>query len=220
MDYERCYAPSWGRHLDRTLPVIGNHEWGTAGAAGYFGYFGERVGDPRAGWYATDLGAWRIIVLASDCGRVGGCGEGSPQGRWLARELADHARACTLALWHHPLFSSGHHGPTREVEPFWRMLHAAGADLVVNAHEHSYERFERLDPDGRPDAERGIRQIVVGTGGGELRGFSREAAGSEVRLSTHGVLRLDLHEGSYDWTFVPVTPGADGDADAGSDECH
>ena len=218
-DFETCYGPGWGRHRDRTFPAAGNHDWDTSGATGYFDYFGARAGDPRAGWYAVDLGSWRLIVLASDCEQVGGCGLESDQGRWLARELARNRGGCTLAIWHHPLFTTGDHGPTPSVAPFWEQLHAAGVELVVNGHEHGYERFAPLDQAGVSDPDRGIRQFVVGTGGADLRGFPREDPNSEVRdSSTHGVLRLDLHEDAWDWAFVPVAGGAF--TDSGSGTCH
>ncbi len=218
-EFSECYGPSWGRHRDRTFPVLGNHDFETATAAGYFGFFGARGGDPRAGWYAVDFGSWRLLVLASNCDDVGGCGPGSDQGRWLARELRRHPDGCTLAIWHHPLFSTGEHGPTTSVKPLWDQLHAAGVELVVNGHEHSYERFAPLDAAGNPDADAGIRQIVVGTGGAPLRGFPREDPNSEIRdASTHGVLRLDLHQAGYDWAFVPARGGTF--TDAGSGTCH
>jgi hypothetical protein len=218
-EFEECYGPSWGRHRERTLPAPGNHDFKTRRAAGYFGYFGERAGDPRAGWYATDLGAWRLIVLASNCDEVGGCGPDSDQGRWLARELEAHPRRCTIAVWHHPRFSTGEHGPIAAVTPFWEALHPAGVELIVNGHDHSYERFVPLDAAGRRDADRGIRQIVVGTGGARLRGFPGDDPNSVVRSwESHGVLRLDLHDDSYDWEFIPVAGGEF--TDRGSGTCH
>ena len=126
---------------------------------------------------------------------------------------------CTLAIWHHPRFSTGYHGPTLAVEPFWDALYEAGADLVVNGHDHDYERFAPVDPDGNPDPDRGIRQIVAGTGGAELRPFEEEDPNSEVRdASAYGVLRLDLRPGAYDWEFIPVPGGAF--TDQGSGTCH
>jgi acid phosphatase type 7 len=218
-DFAACYQPTWGRHRADTFPAVGNHDWETPGAAGYFDYFGERAGDRRAGWYATSLGAWRLIVLVSDCARVGGCGPESDQGRWLARELARNPSRCTIAIWHHPLFSTGEHGPTPAVRPLWEQLHAAGAEIVINGHEHSYERFAPLDPTGQRDPGRGIRQFVVGTGGADLRGFPLEDANSEVRDgSTHGVLELQFDIGRFDWRFVPVVAG--GFTDTGSGTCH
>ena len=217
-DFALCYGPSWGRHRDRTFPTMGNHDFETPGAAAYFDYFGDWAGSRGAGWYAVDLGGWRLIVLNSLCARAGGCGPESAQGRWLADELATHARTCTVAIWHHPLFTTGDHGPTRAARQFWEPLYAAGVELVVNGHEHNYERFVPLDPGGSEDPTRGIRQFVVGTGGGELRGFPRDARTSAARHSGHGVLRLDLFAGGYSWEFVPVADGSF--SDSGSGTCH
>lgn len=218
-EFEECYDASWGAYRDRTFPALGNHDVEIARAAGYFAYFGGRAGDRRAGWYALDLGSWRLIVLNSNCGEAGGCDAASDQGRWLAAELAAHPTACTLAIWHHPRWSTGHHGPTSSVAPFWDALHAAGAELIVNGHDHDYERFVLLDASGTPDEARGIRQIVAGTGGAALRPFEEQDPHSEVRdASTYGVLRLDLRPGSYDWEFIPAEGGSF--TDTGSGSCH
>ena len=217
--FANCYEPSWGAQRERTFPAIGNHDAETVGAAGYFGYFGARAGDPQAGWYALNLGTWRLIVLNSTCVDAGGCGKDTNQGRWLQAELEAHPTDCTLAIWHQPRWSTGHHGPTPGVAPFWDALYAAGVDLVINAHDHDYERFSPVDPSGKADLERGIRQIVAGTGGAALRPFEEDDPNSEVRqASTHGVLRLDLHRGSYDWQFIPVEGGDF--TDQGSGTCH
>ncbi|MBA2380976.1 MAG: metallophosphoesterase, partial [Chloroflexi bacterium] len=218
-DFTACYAPTWGRVLDRTiLPAAGNHDWNTAGASGYLTYFGKAAAPDGTTWYSKDLGGWHVIVLDSDCARVGGCDDGSPQGRWLARDLASSQARCTLAIWHHPRYSSGEHGNDPTVAPFWNRLHAAGADLIVNGHDHDYERFAPQDPGGTEDRAAGIREIVVGTGGGVLRSFHAIAANSEFRQAgTYGVLRLTLHPFNYDWEFLPLS----GDiADSGSTPCH
>jgi hypothetical protein len=218
-EFDDCYDPGWGKQRERTFPALGNHDVETPGATGYYDYFGVQAGDPRAGWYSLDLGAWRLIVLNSNCVQSVGCGADTDQGRWLASELADHPAECTIAIWHHPRFSTGYHGPTPGVAPFWDALYEAGADLVVNGHDHDYERFAPVDPAGEPDPEHGIREIVAGTGGAALRAFEEEDANSEVRqASTYGVLRLDLHPGSYDWEFIPVEGGAF--TDRGSGTCH
>jgi len=217
--FAACYDPTWGRIKDRTiLPVAGNHDWVTAGAAGYLGYFGATAAPSGTTWYSRDLGAWHVVVLDSDCTLVGGCDLASPQGRWLASDLAASSARCTLALWHHPRFSSGLHGDDTEVGPFWDLLERDGAELVINGHDHDYERFAPQDPSGKEQRPGGIREIVVGTGGADLRSFTHTAANSEFRLSgTYGVLRLTLHPANYDWEFLPVT----GDiADSGSTVCH
>jgi hypothetical protein len=205
--FRDCYGPTWGRHLDRTLPAAGNHDWDTTGAAGYRDWFGARAGPDGRTWYATDVGTWRVIVLDSNCAMVGGCGDGSAQLGWLLDELSTRPARCTVAIWHHPRFSSGAHGSDGRPEAFWRALHVAGAEIVVNGHDHDYERFAPQDPAGRA-TESGIRQFVVGTGGTELRSFGRPIANSEVRdASTHGVLRLVLRPDRYEWQFVPVAGG-------------
>jgi len=218
-DFARCYDPWWGRFLDRTRPAAGNHDWHTANAAGYRAYFGARAGPKGRTWYAYDAGSWRVIVLDSDCGEVGGCGPSSRQGRWLAAELSTHPAACTLAIWHHARFSSGPHGNQAATAPLFDALYAAGADVVVSGHDHDYERFAPQDPAGRRDAARGIREFVVGTGGGHLYPFVSVKRNSQVReTGTFGVLVLELGEGSYAWRFE-----AAGDStfdDAGTGTCH
>jgi hypothetical protein len=218
-NFEECYAPAWGALRSRTSPATGNHDWGTADAAGYRGYFGEAAGAPVETWYAYDAGSWRVIVLDSECDKVGGCGPTSAQGRWLAAELADHPAACSVAIWHRPRFSSGsRHGSDRDMAPFFEAVAAAGVDLVLNGHEHSYERFARLATDGRPDPG-GVREIVVGTGGADAYGFGRLLAGSEARVTgVPAVLVLELAPGAYRWRLVG---GEDARTlDEGSDRCR
>jgi hypothetical protein len=220
-NFTDCYAPTWGRVLDRTtLPAAGNHDWNTLGAAGYLAYFGSAAAPKGTTWYSTDLGAWHVIVLDSDCAMVGGCVADSPQGRWLAADLAAHADTrCTLAIWHHPRFSSGEHGNDLDVGPFWEQLVAAHADLVINGHDHDYERFAPQDAAGKEDRKNGVREIVIGTGGATLRTFPSVAANSEIRLAGEwGVLRLRLHVVNYDWEFLPVNSRAI--TDYGSALCH
>lgn len=218
-EFIRCYDPGWGRHRDRTRPVPGNHEYLTKGAAGYFRYFGPAAGGRDTGWYAYDLGAWRVYALNSNCPEVGGCGAGSPQLAWLEADLATHPRACVLAYWHHPLFSSGRHGGLGDVRPLYQALYDAGAEIVLGGHEHSYERFAPQAPDGVLDEARGIVQIVVGTGGRSLFEFRGQEPNSIVRdARTFGVLRLTLEAGRYAFEFVPVPGGTF--SDSGSRACH
>jgi acid phosphatase type 7 len=221
-EFEECYDPSWGRFKGRTRPVPGNHEYYTEGARGYFGYFGEAAGDPEEGYYSYDLGSWHVVALNSNCEEVR-CGPGSPQRRWLEEDLAANGQArCTLAYMHHPRFSSGEkHGSTDGgVQRLWEALYEANTDVVLSAHEHNYERFSAQDPQGRADPERGIRQFVVGTGGGGGEGpISDPIANSEVRTDgTDGVLEVKLQPGGYEWRFVAVE-GA-GFVDSGSAGCH
>ncbi|HEX5826056.1 MAG TPA: metallophosphoesterase [Candidatus Limnocylindrales bacterium] len=219
-EFATCFDPTWGRFKDRIeLPVPGNHEYGTEDAAGYRAYFGERAVRDGRTWYSTDVGAWHVVVLDSTCDEVeGGCGPDSPQVRWLREDLAASDARCTLALFHHPRFSSGEHGSDAAVAPFWDALYEAGADLILNGHEHSYERFAPLAPTGDRDDERGIVQLIAGTGGRELRGFGDPVEHSRLRAAvSHGVLRLDLQPGSWTFQFLS-TDGVF--SDTGARACH
>jgi hypothetical protein len=221
-EYEQCYGPTWGRHKDRTRPALGNHEYDLGNADGYFQYYGEIAADPEEGYYSYDLGFWHIIVLnTSDHCRAVTCHPSSPQMEWLSADLAANRAFCTLAIWHTPFFTSGTpEGSARFLSPFWELLYENGADVIVNAHEHNYERFAPQRPDSILDATYGIRQFVVGTGGDSLNALANPPApNSEVRNDvTYGVLRLTLHPATYDWEFMPVA-GAEF-RDAGSGECH
>ena len=214
-DYAECYDPWWGRHKARTRPVPGNHEYETPGAAGYFGYFGASAGVPGLGYYGYRLGSWHIIALNSEISAF----PGSPQLEWLRGQLAVNPARCTLAYFHTPVFGSGSNGGNPHMQAAWTVLYGAGADVILNGHSHSYERFAPQDPDGRPDAARGIRQFTVGTGGAPLTSMPFAAANSEVRNNTTwGVLRLTLRADAYDWEFVPVPGGAF--TDRGTASCH
>ncbi|TAK62486.1 MAG: hypothetical protein EPO22_07485 [Dehalococcoidia bacterium] len=218
-DYSSCYDPTWGRSYSRTRPSAGNHEYLTTGAAGYFGYFGSAAGDPAKGYYSYDLGAWHVVVINSNCSQVGGCGAGSPQETWLRADLAAHPAACTLAYWHHPRFSSGStHGDNTSVQPIWQALQDYDADVVLNGHEHNYERFAPQTATGIADPA-GIVEFVVGTGGGGHYPFGTPEANSLVRNGdTFGVLQLTLHAASYDWQFVHVAGATF--TDSGSANCN
>jgi hypothetical protein len=215
-NFRRVYGRTWGRLKGRTFPALGNHEYDLGPARGYFNYF-NGVGDPfgRAGtrglgWYSHDLGAWHLIALNSNCGKVG-CGPGSRQLTWLRRNLRRNRDSCVLAYWHHPLFSSGAQGAEQPVAPFWRVLRHHGADVVLNGHDHLYERFAPKRPDGRLDRRRGIVQFTVGTGGRSLFRFTGRARGSRKRVEGRfGILRLRLGARRYRWRFIALRRPAGG----------
>lgn len=218
LEFLLCYGPTWGRHRARTRPAVGNHEYESSGARHYYDYFGSAAGPRGQGWYSYELGAWHVVVLNSNCGEVGGCNEGSPQERWLRADLASHPSRCTVAYMHHPRFSSGRHGNTASMEPFWRALYDGGADLVLVGHDHHYERFAPQDPTGRADPERGLREFLVGTGGIFFYPLGSPRPNSEYRNNdTWGVLELTLHPDRYDWRFVGAGRA---NSDRGSDRCH
>jgi acid phosphatase type 7 len=223
-EFDACYAPSWAQFKDRTRPVPGNHEYlyFNKDASGYFDYFGDAAGQWGIGYYSFDLGPWHLIALNSNCeaAMLGGCGEGSAQLHWLEEDLRKNDKACALAYWHHPRFSAGTlHGSDTSVAPFWQALYEAGGDVVLSGHEHNYQRFAPQTPSGEADAARGIRQFVVGTGGGELVPLGEELPTTEVQdAGTFGVLHLTLFDGGYDWKFEPAGDGEF--TDRGSGRCH
>jgi hypothetical protein len=215
-----CYDRTWGRAKSRTRPAPGNHEFHSAGATFYFEYFGAAAGDSKQGYYSFDYGGWHIISLNSECLAIGGCDADSRQGKWLRADLAAHPAACTLAYFHKPLFSSGGaHGNDLEVKPLFQALYDGNADVVLNGHDHDYERFAPQNPDGAADAKRGIREFVVGTGGKNHRPFGVPGLNSEARnFDTYGVLKLTLHANSYNWQFIPEAGKSF--SDSGSGNCH
>jgi len=211
-EYRDCYDPYWGRHRGRTRPTPGNHEYEGGGPTPYFNYFGANAGPAGLGYYSFPIGSWHAISLNSNID----VSQGSAQGQWLRQDLAAAQNKCTIAYWHHPLFSSGQNGDNPHMRDSWRQLYAAGVDVVVVGHDHLYERFAPQDPDGRPDRARGIRQFIAGTGGALLYSFVTTKPNSEVRISAFGVLKLTLQPESYQWEFVPVS----GQNDFGTDSCH
>ncbi|HMD89626.1 MAG TPA: metallophosphoesterase [Anaerolineaceae bacterium] len=218
-DYKYCYNPSWGRLLERTYPVMGNHDvsadkQGTA----YFSYFAGMTG--VWGHYSLDLGAWHIIILNAEC-EIGaqGCYYGSPQEKWLRADLAATRQKCIIALWHQPLFTSGGQKSYLAVQSFWFDLYNYKADIILNGHNHMFERFVPLNPYGVAVAD-GLRQFVVGTGGAHLDTKIKSfAAGEVVRdASSYGYLKLTLYSNSYQWQFVPSSSSSF--KDMGSAFCH
>jgi hypothetical protein len=215
-DFAKCYAPSWGRHRARTRPAPGNHEYLTPGASPYYKYFGANAGNPGQGYYSYDVADWHVVVVNSSAD----VGPNSPQLRWLLKDLATDTARCTVAYWHHPLFSSGPNGSAVRMREVWRALYNLGGDIIINGHDHVYERFAPQDPSANPDSIHGIRQFTVGTGGRSLYPLSSTRAKNSVVASsaTYGVLKLTLHPSSYDWVFIPVTPGTF--EDSGTANCH
>jgi hypothetical protein len=216
-EFTDCYGPTWGKFKDRTWPAPGNHEYATDKAAPYFAYFGERAG---RGYYSLELGGWHIVSLDSDLAPA----EHAAQIAWLRADLASHPARCTLAFWHHPLYSSGGHGSIPKMRDAWRLLQEAGAELVLSGHDHDYERFAPQDADGHLDRARGMRQFVVGTGGAYPTPFLLTVKNSEMRDSGRtGVLRLRLLDGRYEWEFLEsarLTTLGLPEPDRGSDDCH
>lgn len=213
--FEDCYGPTWGRHLDRTRPALGNHERRTERGGPYYRYFGARAGKPGDGWYSYDQDGWHVVVLNSEVE----IGAGSPQLRWLAADLRAHPARCTVAYMHRPRFSSGKHGGSSRVLDAWRVLYDGGVDVVLAGHDHVYERFAPLTPDGELDPRRGMVSFVVGTGGAPLYGRGEKQPHSRALSNrVHGVLAFRFRPDGYSWEFVPVA--GDRFHDRGEGRCH
>jgi alkaline phosphatase len=222
-DFANCYDPTWGRFKNRTRPALGNHEYVTGNADAYFAYFGRKAAPP-GGYYSYELGSWHVVVVNSNCDQIGGCGTESAQMRWLRADLAHHPTRCTVAYWHHPRFSSGPHAvtdpdPEIAMQPIWATLAKAGAEIVLNGHEHLYQRFAPLKASGRIDLAHGMREFIVGTGGGPSYPTVKITVGSKKVVTYRwGVLRLELANNGYRWAFLAAPGGAA--LDSGSGSCH
>lgn len=214
-EFEHCYRPTWGRFKERTRPVPGNHEYYTPEAYAYYNYFGDIAGPERRGYYSFDVGGWHIIALNSNLKKE----QHDAQMAWLKADLDRNKAHCTLAYWHHAMFSSGGHGSDNRMEQAWKMLADAGADLVLSGHDHDYERFAPKNANGARDDARGMREFVVGTGGAKLTPLLLRRADSETSdNSTYGVLKLTLKQQGYEWEFLPADAG--GYKDHGAALCH
>jgi len=212
-EFASCYDPVWGRHKLRTRPAPGNHEYETPGAQPYFEYFGSQAGPPGLGYYSFRSGDWLVLSLNSNLP----VGTNTAQAQWIRAEFAANPPLCTLAYFHHPLYSSGPNGDNARLAGLWQLLFEQGVDVIVSAHEHMYERYAGMSPDGQRNDARGIRQFIVGTGGASLYTVQRVHAQSEAQVLSNGILKLTLGAHGYNWEFLQVG-GARGDV--GSDVCH
>jgi acid phosphatase type 7 len=204
--FNQYYHPTWGAFKAKTSPSPGNHDYHTPGAAGYFGYFGSRAPAPN---YTYVVGPWRMVSLNSDRNRAGALS-------FLRQTLNNDSHLCELVYFHHPRWSSSGHGSDAGMDAVWDEAVSQGVDVILNGHEHNYERFARLGKNGQPRAN-GTREFVVGTGGAPLRGFDSAIAGSQRRIKTWGVLRMSLRVSSYAWSFRNV---ANTVLDSGTTGCH
>jgi acid phosphatase type 7 len=213
-DFRASYHPTWGRFRGRTHPSPGNHDYHARGADGYFDYFGSRAHRATNGMYSINIGRWHLVSINSGRGRIS-----ARQLRWVRRNLGRDRHRCELAFWHHPRWSSGTvHGSSRAMGPLWRVLWRHGVDVVLNGHEHNYERFKLMNPAGMWAPRAGIREFVVGTGGRGLYALGRPIRGSQKRIDNRfGVLRMELHARSYQWRFVGVNRVV---LDRGRHSCH
>ncbi len=214
----KCFDTAWGKFKSISYPVPGNHEYFSDNAAGYYKYFGTRAGDPKRGYYTYTLGNWRMYALNSNCQAIGGCDTSSPQAKWLQKTLLENPRACTLAYWHHPRFSSGHHGNNDFMQDIWAILAKSGTELVLAGHDHMYERFKPLDKAGKPNPK-GIRSFVIGTGGRSFYEFKNLNPNSAAKQNTElGIVKFQLEPNGYSWAFISAKKN--GFTDTGRANCQ
>lgn len=211
--YTQCFHPSWGRHIARIRPSAGNHDYELSPDY-YYAYFGAAAGPFGKGYYSFDLARWHLIALNNEISTA----PESPQMQWLTADLASTSKACVLVYWHEPRFSSGPHGDLPGLQALWQLLYDAKVDVILNGHDHEYERFAPQTPSGLADPVLGIREFVVGTGGSGYYPFVTVRANSEFRSeNTFGILRMVLSEGRYHWDYITV----DGNVvDSGESTCH
>ncbi|HET9012208.1 MAG TPA: PKD domain-containing protein, partial [Gemmatimonadaceae bacterium] len=218
LDFGTCYTPSWGGHKARTRPAAGDREYLAPGPADYYAYFGAAAGEPDKGYYSYEAGDWHVVVLNTELPHIAG----SAQEQWLRADLSANTKRCTLAYWDAPrYFTQGTSGFKPSLDAVWTDLYNAGVELVLNGHSGFYERFAPQRPNAEADPTYGIRQIIVGTGGGPTNSFSSTISwpNSEVRSTgTAGVIKLTLSADGYAWQFIPVAGKTFTDAGTGS--CH
>jgi acid phosphatase type 7 len=199
--FTECYDKTWGRFLTKTFAIPGNHDYENSGEADYFNYFGAKASpDGRGtGYYRIDQSGWTVFTLNSNID----ASAASAQALWLKKELAS-AQPCVAAAWHHARFSSAKGGDNPTMTALWDILDQAKADVVLQAHEHQYERFGPMTADGALSATGGLRSFVVGTGGALTSGFATVRPGSEKQVEVFGVMRLSLSAGNANWRFIDV----------------
>lgn len=213
-DFQGSYAKSWGSLLSRTRPAIGNHEYRTAGAQGYYSYFRSRQPGPP-GYYRIAANGWNIYVLNSNCNKVSCASEAA----WLDSQMAAHPSRCSIVTMHHPRYSSGlAHGNNTAVRPLWAAAYRHRNDIVLSGHDHDYERFRPMDARGHVKRRRGMVSFVAGTGGKSLYHLGTRKRGSVYyQARTPGVLLLTLKPGAFGWSFRSIGGSV---MDSGSRRCR
>jgi acid phosphatase type 7 len=212
-DFRDCFNPQWGQFRSRWHPVPGNHEYETRNAAPYFTYFGEAAGTDESGYYSFIAGDWLILMLNSNVPAT----RGSPQWEFVRGEIERQRTPCTMAVWHHPLFTSGPNGPNTFMRDMWALLETGRVEVILTGHDHLYERFARQTSTGSADPVNGIRQFTAGTGGAELYNFVRATTNSEARIMKFGVVRFTLRPAQVEWEFLAVDGTVN---DRGLDTCR
>jgi acid phosphatase type 7 len=220
-DFPRCFAKSWGkpRIMNVIRPSPGNHDYDSGSGDPYFKYFGDKAGPPGRGYYSFDFSGWHLVSLNSELASGSDREQIKAQEDWLREDLDLNSTQCTLAYFHRPLFSSGPHGSSPQLQPLWEILYKAGVDLILSGHDHHYERFKPQNPSGDYDPRNGIEEIIAGTGGGSLTGARDPLAkNSDAHVNgRYGVLKLMLGAGEYSHAFIDTNGRV---WDPGTRRCH
>jgi acid phosphatase type 7 len=226
-DYNRYFDRSWGANVAKMYPVLApNHDqnwqagetmsyWNGGGASGYRAPVTLRPLSP----YSFSRGGWHFVALPDACFRVSGCDPGAIT-TWLRNDLAAHPGACTVAYLHQAYFTSATdgHDSYDAVAPWVKVLVEQRVDILLQGHNHDYERFAPQN-EARGADPNGIQAFVVGTGGIGFYSFRGTAPNSVTRQNdTFGVLNLTLGNGSYSWAFARAAGGSY--ADSGSMACR
>lgn len=221
-EYMSSYDRDFGDLKPITRPIPGNHEYNTPRGAGYYAYFGDLAHPQTSGSYSFQAGSWNVLAINSTaCTPTRSCGPGSQMAKWIAAEVASHPSKCLMAMWHHPVWSAGEHGNNTPMVPVWNQLHSYGADVVLNGHDHGYQRSQPLgqasitstgsvsDPQVDPS---GMVQIIAATGG--QNNFPKDAnpaaasvmaaIGANPSPAVFGPVSMTLRDGDYDFEFVPA----------------
>ncbi len=215
-EYTYCFGNTWGQLMPDLRVVPGNHDYYSDPLENYWIYFDGVAGEPGKGWYSFDYGGWHIVMLNSNCGYVG-CGPSSEQIAWLKSDLEENNTQCAMAIWHHPRYNSGISGNADWLYTFWDALYEHGVDVIINGHDHHYERMAKINPAGELDPDFGIRSFIVGTGGASYYALDQIQPFSEVRITdTFGIIQFELLPDSYSWQFINVEGQI---MDEGSDTC-
>lgn len=198
VEYAGCFEPTWGALKPRILPAPGNHEYKTPGAFGYFDYFGQQAGPDRRGWYAAHVPGWLILSLNSEVDAQ----PGSEQATWLDEQLKDTDGVCVLAFYHKPAHSLVERGGRENAVHLFRQLQKNGATLVLNGHNHFFERTAPLDDTGARSRDIGTVAFTVGTGGKTKTVKPSIETTDAAVFGRTGMLRLELSSGKYSWAYV------------------
>lgn len=199
-EFADCFAPVWDDLHDRTLPAPGNHEYITPGAFAYYDFWGQQAGPDRRGYYAVTWRNWLILSLNSEIDAR----PGSPQARWVKQQLDQFPQACVMAVFHRPAYSIRHRRFGKNALALFQQIQTAGGSLVLNGHNHFFERSKPINAQGLVDGAHGAIRFTAGPGGAILEPKVVDDLPEHVAtalIGVPGLLRIVLHQTTFDWAF-------------------